>query len=432
MIALVCFALFSFPLVRGLSRNEISLSFEWSNSAYYQGDYGGVTISLNSTCDNELEFTWVGIHFAWMRENSYHILDLSSNPMKIPSGGFCTFLDIDFSVSSNASVGWNGYYVRIHYNEGGTSGRVWTSPTYQINIHDAYEKTYNDLRPQVLSEIESADYESPDAKSLLSQAVNEYDLAVSLANQEKWKEAVSNLQTASNLLAQASAKEEEYQSQQQQQGLETWRQKALDSINTAGQKINQLLDCESSEARSLLQQAQTQLTNAQNSLDQETLQSYKDAYNYALQASSYADQASNKEQEYQKENGEENQLEKQEVFNIIQTAEEKISQIMDVESPDAKRLLQQAQNQLIYAKTAYNQQTIDGYKTAYYNAQQAIAYAGQAYTKEQTYQQGKQRQQQLFLIVVGTSALVIIAIAVMALEEKQIHTRNQSFVSPFS
>lgn len=143
---------------------------------------------------------------------------------------------------------------------------------------------------------------------MLEQAVNEYNLADSLANQGKWQDAVLHLQTASNLLVQASSKEEEYQYKKQQQELANWRQKASDSINTADQKISQLKDCVGSEAKTLLQQAQTQLANAQNSFNQATLQSYNDAYSSALQASSYADQASAKEQTYQEQKRQQQQL----------------------------------------------------------------------------------------------------------------------------
>jgi len=70
-----------------------------------------------------------------------------------------------------------------------------------------------------MTNAQNANYESPEAKSLLSQATNEYNLAVSLASQGKWQDAVSHLNTASNFLAQAPAKEQAYQEQKWQQQL---------------------------------------------------------------------------------------------------------------------------------------------------------------------------------------------------------------------
>jgi len=223
-LTLLCIALWSsIPSVYGLYQNEITLSFDWSKSTYYQGDSGSATISLISTCGDELEFTWIGIHFAWMQENYYYKLDLSSNPQRIPSGGSITFSPISFSIPSNAPVGWNEYHVYIQCNEHhwyGWTSETWTSSDSLMYIHDAYEKTYNDLEPQVSSAIDtaqSANYESSDAKSLLSQAVNEYNLAVSLANQGNWQDGVSHLNTAQSLLTQAPAKEQAYQEQKRYQ-----------------------------------------------------------------------------------------------------------------------------------------------------------------------------------------------------------------------
>jgi len=47
----------SVVFVQGLYQDEIQLSFEWSSTVYYQGDSGSVTITLRSTCGNELEFS---------------------------------------------------------------------------------------------------------------------------------------------------------------------------------------------------------------------------------------------------------------------------------------------------------------------------------------------------------------------------------------
>ena len=309
---LICSALIQISSVQGLYQDEISLSFNWSKSNYYQGDSGSVTITLRSTCGNELEFTWVGIHFAWMRENYYYRLDLSSNPKRIPSGGSITFTSITFYVDADTSIGWNDYHVLIHYKEHhwygwDTTDKTWTSSTMQMYIRDAYEKTYNELRPQVSSDLnnaEGAGYEGADAKSLISQASSEYDLALSLANQGKWEGAVTHLQTASNFLMQASAAEEDY-----------WRQEASDSIDTAGQKIEQLADCECEDAKSLLEEAETKLSDAQDSYGKGTLAYYKVAYNAALQATNYADQASSKEQEYREEK--QRQLEGQQQLMLI-------------------------------------------------------------------------------------------------------------------
>jgi uncharacterized membrane protein len=70
-------------------------------------------------------------------------------------------------------------------------------PYYQTNL------------PMLRSEAE--------ARSLVQQATDEFDLAESLANQGKWEEGVNHLRTASNLADEAYAKEQIYLQQQQQE-----------------------------------------------------------------------------------------------------------------------------------------------------------------------------------------------------------------------
>jgi len=216
----------SIPSVYGLYQNEITLSFHWSKSTYSQGDSGSVTITLTSTCSDELEIYWVGINFAWLKGNSYWRLDLASNSQRIKSGGSITFSPLSFIVSSDAPVGWNEYFVKIlcfEFTGDGYTRETWTSfesypPIYiqEPFIYNAYQKPFNELSPQVLGGIydaRSANYESPEAKSSFSQAVNEYVLAVSLANQENWQDGVSHLNTAQSLLTQADINEIAFQKQ---------------------------------------------------------------------------------------------------------------------------------------------------------------------------------------------------------------------------
>lgn len=221
---------------------------------------------------------------------------------------------------------------------------------------------------------------------------------------ESYKDAYNYALQSISYADQASLKEAEYQQQKQQTFI---------VIGTAREKIIQIKDAESSDAKQLLQKAKDELKSAEDAYNQKNIESCKTAYSSALQSISYADQASTKEQEYQQE--------RQKAFDLMETAEEKIIQVKHLESPDAKQLLQQAQNQLTDAKNVYDQKTIESCKNAYSNAQQSIAYAEQASAKEQTYQQDKQRQQlqQSILIVGGILAIVIVAIVAIVFMRKK-------------
>lgn len=410
-LGLLCLSSFPIFSAIGLYQYEITLTFDWSKSVYYQGDSGSVTISLESTCDNELEFTWIGIHFAWMREGYYYYIDLESDPISIPSHSSVTFDPLYFSVSSEALVGWNEYHILIicdeHHWYGWTEHR-WESSNYQIYIHDSYEKTYNELKSTVLSNLniaKNANYEAPDAKSYVTQAENEYSLAVSLANQDKWESAVNHLQTASNNLVQAVAGEEEY-----------WRGRASEEIDAVEDKLLLLVNCESQGAISLRSTAESTLINAQNLFNQATISSYKNSYNYATQANAYTNQASIKEQEYQEE--------KQDALDIVNAAEQKINQIINPESTEAIQFLQQAESYISNAQIALDQKTIEGCLSAYSSAQESLNYANQSIDTELQFQEQK-RQQQLIMIGGGVSIAAIVIIALAMRRRKKTTKSNE-------
>ena len=130
--------------VRAISQNEITLVSNWSEPTLYQGDSGNVRIHLYSTCGDELEFTFVGIHFSWLSANQYYSNQLST---KIPSNGNTEFAPIDYSISSNAPIGSITVQIRVDFKEHhwyGWSDESW-SGSYLITIHDSHEKAYYNL-----------------------------------------------------------------------------------------------------------------------------------------------------------------------------------------------------------------------------------------------------------------------------------------------
>jgi HEPN domain-containing protein len=282
---------------QALSQNEITLSFQWLASKYYQGDWQttSVVISLQSTCGDELKFTSITLYFPW---NGYglNLVSLLGSPISIPSGGSCTFPAIYFEIPSNAPIGWVDGYVSIEYQEhhwyGWTYG-TWKSRTmHLIYVHDAYEKIYNNLKPTVESKItqaENANFQGADSKSLLQQAVSEHGLAEQLANQGKWSDAATHLQTASNLIDQALAAESTYLTAQA-------RDKASIAISVAQSKISGIVTPESSEAVYLVSEANSDLVDAQNAYNSGD---YDSAYQLANAAASLADQAIAAEKSYQ-------------------------------------------------------------------------------------------------------------------------------------
>ena len=221
-VILICLISFvSVMKVKALNQDEWSATVSWSTHTYYQGDGGSVTVHFDSNCPEELKIRYIGVQFDWMSSDAYYPLDLSGNPVGIASDGQYTFNSISFNIPSDARVGQHSVKLLIN---GQQHGLWWydisVTASTSIIVHDAYELIYNQLRPETLSKLntaQSANYKSPDAQSLMQQANSEFSLASSLANQGQWHDAVTHLQSVSSLIDQANAKEQSYQEQQETQ-----------------------------------------------------------------------------------------------------------------------------------------------------------------------------------------------------------------------
>jgi hypothetical protein len=120
-------------------------------------------------------------------------------------------------------------------------------------------------------------------------ARSEHSLAEQLANQGKWSDAATRLQTASNLIDQAPAAESRYLTAQA-------RDKASIAISVAQSKISGIITPESSEAVYLVSEANSDLVDAQNAYNSGD---YNSAHQLANAAASLADQAIAAEKSYQ-------------------------------------------------------------------------------------------------------------------------------------
>jgi hypothetical protein len=200
-------------LVSALDSDEASVSLVWTSGIAYQGDSASFVITFKSNCSEELELTKIGLNFDWMDPNEFYTNDLSANPVSIASYGSYTFNVMTIIIPLNASVGSHSYVVGVEGTQESLSPTdfYWESPSLMIQIHDANEKVYMTLMSQVaskLSEAINATYKNAEARSLLQQAQSEYNLAISLANEEKWTEAVLSLQNANSYAEQANAAEQ--------------------------------------------------------------------------------------------------------------------------------------------------------------------------------------------------------------------------------
>ena len=287
LIGIILFTLLiHIPNSKTLYDYEIALSLNWSDSAYYQGEVGNITITLYSTCNNELNIKWIGIHFAWMKENDYFQFDLENNPLRISSQGSYEFKPIFFLITLNTTVGWNEYYIRIHFEEHHSNQgaeEIWKSETEQIYIHDAYEKIYDDNIYGFCSDLISAKdccFESPYATSTLNQAENEFNISRSLAEQGKWQYACIHMMTSGNLIEQAYSYE-----------LLHWKTKVENAIDEAQEGMEDLVELWSPASKKNLKKAQNKYDSAKIEYEMDSILNLKRAFNFAQESITLSKQA---------------------------------------------------------------------------------------------------------------------------------------------
>jgi hypothetical protein len=381
------------PVV-GLDQDSLLLFFSWSDTTFFQGDSGNVRISVESFWHNELKFNWIGIHFSWMANNSYHALDLSGNPQIISYKSIISLVTLEFRVPLNVPIGLNQYYVMIYFEEnesGNNATRVWTSPVYDFQISSYYEKIYSESSHYILDSINATYYYVADVKLLQAQAKEEYDYSAFLADQGLWEEAVTHLLNSSNILAEAFRVEEK-----------TWRDKAFELINAARHEINQL-KYECLEAESLLSQAQSFLQEAQGFFNKHTINDYKDAVTLVSECYSQAELASAKEKIYQ--------VKRQEAIENLSNVAQSLNQIV-AESPVSKELLGKARELLSSSKEALQIRTIESCESSCSIADQCLSIIDQAIEEELKYH--IQVQQQRLIIIASTFTIGIFGFFLVA------------------
>ena len=200
-------------VVFALDQDEVRVSVAWSSEIYSRGSSQTVTVLLISDSSEQLTINYFGLHVDWMDSDQFIGSDLSDDPVIIPAYGNEYFSPITIQIPEDVSVGPHSYFLGIDGIQGVSTSFSWDSPTLTLVVQNSGIDIYSELVNKVggnISEAVNANYQSSEAKSLLNQAQNVYDQALSLGNEEKWNEAISTLQDASTYLKQADNEEQKH------------------------------------------------------------------------------------------------------------------------------------------------------------------------------------------------------------------------------
>jgi hypothetical protein len=210
-IGIIC--ILNVGLVSALEDEDISITPTWSKATPSQGDSVTVTLRLTSTASEQIRIYREGLHFDWMAEGNFFTLDLTSDPVTVPSEGLQIFDSLAIHIPADASVGSHSYYVAIDGAEAPYYDSFsWDSSSFTVEILESSSELYDAMLTQLDGNISSAvnaGYQSSEATSLLAQAQIKRAEAVVLAGSGNWDEAISALQDAFSHLEQAEAAEQQ-------------------------------------------------------------------------------------------------------------------------------------------------------------------------------------------------------------------------------
>jgi hypothetical protein len=133
-------------VVSAVEQSEISVVPSWSVSTPYQGDRVAVTLRLTSTSSEQLEIYRVGLHFDWIPEGTFFTLDLSAEPVVVPSMGTHIFEQMVIQIPADASPGEHSYFIGIDGTETPYyDSFAWDSSSLTLQILDAESKVSDTL-----------------------------------------------------------------------------------------------------------------------------------------------------------------------------------------------------------------------------------------------------------------------------------------------
>lgn len=202
------------PSAFSLEQNEASVILFWSQESYYQGEEATIIISISNQSPDEIKINKIELQFNWTIFQQIELIDLSEDPLGIPSNDDSLHDPITIQIPQNASEGTNNLRIGIEGIQHGLwwYDFEWISNFFEIHVKTDYQFLFNQMNLTIthrFEEIYNAEYQNQEAKDLLEEAINEYHLSVSLANQNKWQEAASHLEQTQDLLNQAQEKEQQ-------------------------------------------------------------------------------------------------------------------------------------------------------------------------------------------------------------------------------
>ena len=195
-------------IVSSLLARQINAQIETGSSFnkddYYQGDVGTMTITiLNNHNASTIGKSGCYLQFDWQYSSSY--FESNATP-DLPFGSSYAFT-INFNVPQDVAVGNHTY--EVVWVDKGFLYRIVTVKSGFLYIRDTYERTYYIVFNDVVNKYLKVRQIGSTANSLVEQAEDSLQSAGLLSKHGVWKEAITRLNDANELLEKANISSEE-------------------------------------------------------------------------------------------------------------------------------------------------------------------------------------------------------------------------------
>jgi preprotein translocase subunit SecG len=133
VIAVIALISVSLTLVSALEQNEATADVFWSNHSPSVGDLVTVRINFQSSSQNQILITNIGVHGDWMPTDRYYGPSYSpENPVTVPSSG--SFMTGEIQIPLTGDAGTHTYYVGVNGVDSTGANVEWTSTPATITF----------------------------------------------------------------------------------------------------------------------------------------------------------------------------------------------------------------------------------------------------------------------------------------------------------
>ncbi len=132
-IAVIALISVSITLVSALEQNEATADVFWSNHTPSVGDLVTVKINFQSSSQNQIQITNIGVHGDWMPTDRYYGPSFSpENPVTVPSSG--SYMTGDIQIPITGDIGTHTYFVGVNGVDSTGAEVIWTSDQATITF----------------------------------------------------------------------------------------------------------------------------------------------------------------------------------------------------------------------------------------------------------------------------------------------------------